>query len=87
MVKNIIKDGITEDTYHITSQIDVDLNGSYNSCMSGNLVPSEMWAAEYPRKNKACVQFVLGANKAEFVSSDCNSKALLVCEVKIHIFF
>jgi hypothetical protein len=49
--------------------------------MTEKPMTSEMWTVEPSRKNEACVQFVLGANKAEFVSSDCNSKALLVCEV------
>jgi hypothetical protein len=71
----------------MTSLFDMNLNGNYTSCMTGIAVPSEMWAPEHPRKNEACVQFVVGANKTALVSSFCNSKALLVCEVAILLLF
>jgi hypothetical protein len=53
--------------------------------MTGNPVLSELWAAEYPKKNEACVELLLGANRVALVSSACNTKALLVCEVSTDI--
>lgn len=72
--------------YFHTSQIDMKLDRNFFSCISGKVVPSNVWLSGEPKHKEICTAYTIDVKTSGLVTIPCLYPASLLCEV-ILIFF